>query len=173
MKNNTLSSGAIISLTTSAVSPPWQDFRGHWFNVTFQANIAVLTFMRGQEYGWACLGSCVTDVCFRYHTRISPHPDPISGGFERDSSLLGNQGVILKQRRHARPIFSADTGRWSLDARANRLRTGKSARLQWDGYTTDDSSWCSFASPTARIVLRLPSAWSGVAAPAPAQKERE
>jgi len=36
--------GAIVSLTTSA------------------ANVAVLTVLKGTEYGWLCLGSCVTDV---------------------------------------------------------------------------------------------------------------
>lgn len=36
--------GAIVSLTTSAV------------------NVAVLTALKGEEYGWVCLGSCVTDV---------------------------------------------------------------------------------------------------------------
>jgi hypothetical protein len=30
--------------------------------ITSAANIAILTALRGTEYGWACLGSCVTDV---------------------------------------------------------------------------------------------------------------
>ena len=67
-------------------------------NVTFKANVAVLTFLKGEEYGWACLGSCVTDVCIHFtpgRRLLLLASDRILGGFERDSSLLGHRGVIF------------------------------------------------------------------------------
>jgi hypothetical protein len=30
--------------------------------LVYQTNVAILTSLKGEEYGWACLGSCVTDV---------------------------------------------------------------------------------------------------------------
>ena len=143
VRNDTLASAAIISLTISTVSLPLQGFRGHRFNIIFQVNIAVLTILKGEEFGWACLSSCVTDVCI--DLTLGSHlfllmPDRILGCFERDSYLLGHRGVILTQQRRARPIFSTGAEHWSLGARTNRLWTRKRARLPRDDFIADDHS---------------------------------
>jgi len=72
--------GACVSLTTSAI------------------NVAILTALKGEEFGWACLGSCVTDVTFNamVFSWVTARPDANSGiTFDRFSLPTMDVGALM------------------------------------------------------------------------------
>lgn len=75
--------GACVSLTTSAV------------------NVAILTAMKGQEFGWVCLGSCMTDVTLNaiVFSWVTSRPDSHSGiTFDRFSLPTMDVGPLMLAR---------------------------------------------------------------------------